>query len=183
MANGPIFLTILDLRQDLKEKFLLQRVQRHRKHTHSEGKQAAVMVIGIENTLDYTAADSKNGDGLAILRNANFHREAFRTACPVPLVLWLNVSAATTFYRAAGDLWHWRSGVFEFHGSGEEQAMPSSESDLSNAPSKPESVEANDSIKRTYLNAVIEQLDYLELFGADIPPGARRQLLSVAMSL
>jgi tetratricopeptide (TPR) repeat protein len=138
VASRPVHLTRLDLSRTPNETQLLRRLEEHlQENPAPEGKHPAVMVVGLEATLDYSTLGPRAREGLAILHNANFLRDAFPEHCPAPVVIWLNPTAATTFAQAAPDLWHWRAASFHFTGPpGERQrlertqlAIPRTESD------------------------------------------------------
>jgi tetratricopeptide (TPR) repeat protein len=138
VAPCPVYLTRLDLSKTPDEKLLLTRLQEHlRNNPAPEGKTLAVMVVNLEAALDYRMLVPDAREGLAILTNANFQRDAYPKLCPVPVVIWLNPTVTTTFARKAPDLWDWRSATFHFTGPPDERqqweriqvAMPLIESD------------------------------------------------------
>jgi tetratricopeptide (TPR) repeat protein len=117
LQDSEVFLTRLDFAETPREKQLLERLRRHvaglRGHDH---KRPAVMVVGLEATLDYHRLGPDASEGLAILENANAQRDAFARDCAVPVALWLNPTATSVLATRAPDLWHWRSGTFHFAG-------------------------------------------------------------------
>jgi tetratricopeptide (TPR) repeat protein len=117
LVSRPVYLTRLDLSHSPDEKLLLRRLRRHLDETSApEGKHPAIMLVGLEATLDYRKLVPEPREGLAILHNANVQRDAFPRLCPVPVVIWLNPTATATFALEAPDLWHWRSATFRFSG-------------------------------------------------------------------
>jgi hypothetical protein len=73
------------------------------------GGRRAVMVVGLEQLLDY---HGKTDEGLAVLETANLQRDAFPVAAPVPVVFWLSPLAGSIFPKTAPDLWHRRGASF-----------------------------------------------------------------------
>jgi hypothetical protein len=118
VADQPVHVTRLDLSQSPDEELLLDRLEDHlRANPAHEGKHPAVMVVGLEAAIDFhRVPPSQIFQGGPILRNANFHRDAYVRFCPAPIVVWLNSRAYTAFAQAAPDLWDWRSGTFSFQG-------------------------------------------------------------------
>lgn len=117
LADRPVHLTRLDLSRTPDERLLLDRLRRHLLEDPApEGKRPAVMVVGLEATLDYRKLAPEAAEGMSMLRNANLHRDAFARLIPATVVLWLNPTASATLIREAPDLWHWRSGVFNLTG-------------------------------------------------------------------
>jgi tetratricopeptide (TPR) repeat protein len=76
------------------------------------GWRQAVMVVGIEQRLDY----SSGREGAAFLHQANLLRDALPEAAPAPVVLWLSRLATSAIQREAPDLWDWRAASFDFTG-------------------------------------------------------------------
>jgi tetratricopeptide (TPR) repeat protein len=117
MADRPVALSVLDLGKLPGEELLLTRLKEHvRDHPAPEGKKPAVMVVGLEALLDYRDVHPYLPAPQPILRNANFQRDAFPHLVPATVVLWLLPTASTLFAQEAPDLWHWRSGTFQFTG-------------------------------------------------------------------
>jgi len=117
VADRPVHLTRLELGSTLNEELLLRRLEAHlAEHPTPEGKTPAVMVLGIESLLDYRELDPGTPNPQPILRNANAQRDAYPRLCPAAVVLWLLPTATAIFAREAPDLWHWRSGTFDFDG-------------------------------------------------------------------
>jgi tetratricopeptide (TPR) repeat protein len=118
VANRPIHLTRLDLSRSAQEELLLRRLQAHlQANPAPEGKHPAVMVTGLEATIDFhTKGPLEIFVGGPLLGNANMQRDAFSRLCPVPIVIWLNSWGYRAFAHAAPDLWHWRTGIVEFTG-------------------------------------------------------------------
>ncbi len=121
VAARPVHLTQLDLTRSSGEESLLKRLREHlQTHPAPNGKQPAVMVVGLEAAIDFRRTpDGHQARGGPLLHNANLQRDAFARLCPAPVVLWLSPFATTAFAQAAPDLWHWRSGSFTFTGSPE----------------------------------------------------------------
>jgi tetratricopeptide (TPR) repeat protein len=117
MADRPVALSVFDLSKFPGEEALLTRLKEHvRDHPAPEGKKPAVMVVGLEALLDYREIHPYLPAPQPILRNANFQRDAFPHLVPATVVLWLLPTASTLFAQEAPDLWHWRSGTFQFTG-------------------------------------------------------------------
>ncbi len=118
VADRPVHLTRLDLSRSSQEELLLRRLQAHlQANPAPDGKHSAVMVTGLEATIDFhTKGPLEIFVGGPLLGNANMQRDAFPRLCPVPLVIWLNSWGSRAFAHAAPDLWHWRTGIFEFTG-------------------------------------------------------------------
>jgi tetratricopeptide (TPR) repeat protein len=156
LASRPVHLSRLDLSQTPGEKLLLQRLRDHlRDNPAPEGKSPAVMVVGLEATLDYRKLAPEASEGVAILRNANVQRDAFPKLCPVPVVIWLNPTATTKFAQEAPDFWHWRAGTFRFAG------LPDERNQLAGHLSKP-STRDTDHLDRTgRLNRIVILNDLL----------------------
>jgi len=115
LQRTDVWLTRLDFIETPQEKQLLERLRAHLDAvTVPEGKRPAVMVVGIEATLDYSRLGRQSGQGLAMLENANAQRDAFARHCPVAVAFWLNPTATSLFALHAPDLWHWRNGTFRF---------------------------------------------------------------------
>jgi tetratricopeptide (TPR) repeat protein len=113
--ESPVWLTRLDFTETPQEKQLLDRLREHLDGLSvPDGKRPAVMVVGIEATLDYRRLGPGAGEGMAMLENANAQRDAFARHCPASVVLWLNPTAASMLALRAPDLWHWRNGTFRF---------------------------------------------------------------------
>jgi len=107
--------TRLDLTETPQEKELLERLRGHLAGLKTpDGKRPAVMVVGLEATLDYRRLGPDAREGMAILENANAQRDAFARECPVAVAIWLNRTATSVLAARAPDLWHWRSGTFRF---------------------------------------------------------------------
>jgi tetratricopeptide (TPR) repeat protein len=108
-----VLVTRLDLDQRGPETNLVGLLRTHVADTHlSSGWRQAVMVIGIEQRLNYAAGP----EGFAFLRQANLLRDALPQAAPVPVVLWLSRMASAALPAEAPDLWHWRAANFDFTG-------------------------------------------------------------------
>ena len=117
LREGDVALTHLDLSSTPHETDLLARLRDHLTAVPvPAGKRRAVMILGLAATLDYGTLRPGEEHGLAILHRANRQREVLAHACPGPVVVWLNPTAATLFARSAPDLWHWRSATFHFAG-------------------------------------------------------------------
>ncbi len=130
LADRPVHLLRLDLSREPEETFLLRRLEDllHRTLV-PEGKHPAVMVVGLEATIDFRPAPgSLFVRGGELLRNANFQRDAFPQRCPVPVVIWLNSAATTAFAQTAPDLGQWCTGLFHFVGP--DTARPQLEKEL-----------------------------------------------------
>ena len=118
LEGTDVWLTRLDFTETPQERQLLERLRAHLDAvTVPEGKRPAVMVVGIEATLDYSRLGRQSGQGLAMLENANAQRDAFARQCPVAVAFWLNPTATSLFALHAPDLWHWRNGTFRFTGA------------------------------------------------------------------
>jgi tetratricopeptide (TPR) repeat protein len=119
VVDRPVHLTRLDLVHSPHEELLLDRLQDHlRDNPPPEGKKSAVMVIGLEASIDFHTRPPLNTfRGGPLLLNANLQRDAYLRLCPVPIVIWLNNWGYAAFAQAAPDLWHWRAGTFSFSGS------------------------------------------------------------------
>jgi tetratricopeptide (TPR) repeat protein len=76
------------------------------------GWREAVMVTGIEQRIDYSAAR----EGFAFPRQSNLLRDALPQTAPVPIVLWLSRLASAALPAEAPDLWDWRAANFDFTG-------------------------------------------------------------------
>ena len=114
-GGGAVFLTQLDLTETPQERQLLERLRRHLAGVKvPHGKRLAVMVVGLEATLDYRRLGPEAAEGLAVFQNANAQRDAFARECPVAVALWLNPTATSALATSAADLWHWRNGTFCF---------------------------------------------------------------------
>jgi len=112
-AEHGVSVLTLDLSGDPGERDLLRRLEECLgAHQTAPDYRPAVMVTGLEVTLDYTARPGE--DGLAILANANAQRESFPRRCPVPVVFWLSPIGTSVFAQQAFDLWHWRTATFDF---------------------------------------------------------------------
>jgi len=117
LQGTRVLLTRLDLTETPQEKQLLRRLRGHLPGLKApDGKRPAVMVVGLEATLDYRRLGPDAGEGMAILENANAQRDAFARECPVAVAIWLNRTATSVLAARAPDLWHWRSGTFRFTG-------------------------------------------------------------------
>lgn len=117
VADRPVHLTRLDLSQFPGEEFLLTRLREHMEnHPAPEGKDPAVMVVGLEALLDYRELGSSQFHSHEILWNANFQRDAYPKFAATAVVIWLLPTASTIFAQQAPDLWHWRAGTFNFTG-------------------------------------------------------------------
>jgi len=115
LQESQVALTRLDLTETPHEKELLQRLRGHLAGFKTpDGKRPAVMVVGLEATLDYRRLGPDAGEGMAILENANAQRDAFARECPVAVAIWLNRTATSALAARAPDLWRWRSGTFRF---------------------------------------------------------------------
>ena len=115
MKSAKVSVTRLDLTETPREKQLLDVLRQHvAGQPVRNGKRPAVMVVGLEATLDYSRLGPGADERFAILENANAQRDAFAEYCPVSVVLWLNETASSLFAAKAPDLWHWRSGSFHF---------------------------------------------------------------------
>jgi hypothetical protein len=68
------------------EELLLDRLEDHlRANPAPDGKHPAVMVVGLEAAIDiHLVPPSQTFRGGPILRNANFHRDAYLRFCPAP---------------------------------------------------------------------------------------------------
>jgi tetratricopeptide (TPR) repeat protein len=118
IAGRQICLSRIDFTHSPYEAALLRRLQEHlREHPMPDDSQPAVMVVGLEATIDFHRADGGLFVGGPLVQNANLQRDAFSLLCPVPLVFWLSPFATGAFAQAAPDLWQWRSGSFSFTGS------------------------------------------------------------------
>ncbi|MCX7045857.1 MAG: tetratricopeptide repeat protein [Candidatus Sumerlaeota bacterium] len=107
-------LSILDWRTQPHDARLLDALRDHLKSGNDAASAQgprAVMVIGLETALEY---GEREGDGLALLHDANFHREAFAQSVPATVALWLSGMATTALAQHAPDLWHWRIATFHF---------------------------------------------------------------------
>jgi tetratricopeptide (TPR) repeat protein len=118
IADRPVHITRLDLSGTSNEECLLDRLRDHlRANPVPEGKHHAVMVVGLEASIDFHTRPPLNAfRGGPILQNANMQRDAYAQLCPVPIVIWLNPWGYRAFAQGAPDLWHWRSGTFSFSG-------------------------------------------------------------------
>jgi tetratricopeptide (TPR) repeat protein len=119
VAGQPVHISRLDLSQSPNEELLLDRLENHlRANPTPEGKQSAVMIVGLEAAIDFhLVPPNQTFRGGSILINANLQRGLFLRLCPIPIVVWLNSWGYTAFAQAAPDLWHWRSGTFSFQSS------------------------------------------------------------------
>ena len=118
VEGRTVHLLRLDLSREPGETFLLRRLE-DLLHTAEvpEGKTPAVMVTGLEAAIDFRPMPGTSFvEGGGLLRNANFHRDAFAERCPAPVVIWLNGAGATAFTQTAPDLGQWCTGIFEFTG-------------------------------------------------------------------
>ena len=105
--------TRLDLAEAGRETNLVGLLRAHLQATDlPPGWRQAVMVIGIEQRLDYAGGP----EGYAFLHQANLLRDALPEAAPVPVVLWLSRLASAVLPAEAPDLWHWRAANFDFTG-------------------------------------------------------------------
>ena len=105
--------TRLDLAEAGADSNLVGLLRAHLRATDlPPGWRQAVMVIGIERRLDYSAGS----EGFAFLHQANLLRDALPEAAPVPVVLWLSRMASAALPAEAPDLWHWRAANFDFTG-------------------------------------------------------------------
>jgi len=120
LRASRVWLTRVDLTETPQERQLLERLRRHLAGLEvPRGKRPALMVVGLEATLDYHRLGPDAAEGLAILENANAQRDAFARDCPVAVAIWLNPTATSVLAARAADLWHWRSGTFRFAGAAE----------------------------------------------------------------
>lgn len=105
--------TRLDLGETGPETNLVGLLRAHlREIDLPSGWRQAVMIIGIEQRLDY----SSGSEGFAFLHQANLLRDALPEVAPVPVVLWLSRLASAALPAEAPDLWHWRAANFDFTG-------------------------------------------------------------------
>lgn len=118
LKDGPVRLLRLDLSHEAGETMLLRRLEGFlRASDVPAGKSPAVMVTGLEATIDFRPMPGTLFvEGGQLLRNANMLRDAFTERCPVPVVLWLNGAGATALAQTAPDLMQWCTGVFQFAG-------------------------------------------------------------------
>jgi len=120
LQASRVWLTRVDLTETPRETQLLERLRRHLAGLEvPRGKRPALMVVGLEATLDYHRLGPGAAERLAILENANAQRDAFARDCPVAVAIWLNPTATSVLAARAADLWHWRSGTFRFAGGAE----------------------------------------------------------------
>lgn len=119
LKDGPVCLLRLDLSHEAGETMLLRRLEGFlRASDVPAGKSPAVMVTGLEATIDFRPMPGTLFvEGGQLLRNANMHRDAFTERCPVPVVLWLNGAGATALAQTAPDLMQWCTGIFRFVGN------------------------------------------------------------------
>jgi tetratricopeptide (TPR) repeat protein len=111
--------TRLDVSDCDPEVSLVRVLREHvEQSTIPPGWQQAVMVVGLEQLLDY--GDTR--EGLAVLETANLQRDLFTSAAPVPVVFWLSPLASSAFPKAAPDLWHWRGASFDLTGHTDSRA-------------------------------------------------------------
>lgn len=113
--------TRLDVSGCSPEASLVRLLREHLNQTAvPPGKRQAVMVVGLEQLLDYYGQAE---EGLAVFETANLQRDAFPKAAPVPVVFWLSPLASSAFPKAAPDLWHWRGASFDFTGHVEARTL------------------------------------------------------------
>ena len=111
-----VVLSQLELTAGDPNASLLRCLQEHlKKLPISPDQRRAVSVMGLENLIALRReAGGVPAEGTGFLEEANFHRDAFAQACPMPLLLWLTPADTTAFAQTATDLWHWRSATFDF---------------------------------------------------------------------
>jgi hypothetical protein len=105
--------TRLDLARAGPESSLVEMLREHVRETNlAPGWRQAVMIVGLESRLDYSAGSK----GFAFLHQSNLLRDALPRAAPVPVVLWLSRMTSAALPAEAPDLWHWRAANFDFTG-------------------------------------------------------------------
>jgi tetratricopeptide (TPR) repeat protein len=110
---AEVQVTRLELAEAEPDANLVGLLRAHFHETHlPRGWRQAVMVIGLEQRLDY----ARGRQGYAFLHQANLLRDALPEAAPVPVVLWLSRLASAALPVEAPDLWHWRAANFDFTG-------------------------------------------------------------------
>lgn len=121
LAKSQVLLSVLDLVAG--EGSLLQRVKEHlATQPTPPGWRRALAITNLEARLDPNKLPIRNradaDRDLTFLEEANLHRDAFPTAAPCPVLLWLTQLAETDFAKSAPDLWHWRNARFDFEREG-----------------------------------------------------------------
>ena len=142
---------------------LLRSLKYHLQHMMTGfERHRAVAVTGMENliALHHTPGTLRD-DGIAMLAEANLQRDAFARDCPIPVVLWLSQTDTTVFAQEATDLWHWRSGTFDF--SGEKRLRSSQGMIASDGRDTFTSYSSRDQL--------LERLKFLESQLAQLPEG------------
>ncbi len=124
MEGRPVHVLRLDLSREPGETLLLRRLEELlQTATVPEGMTPAVMVTGLEATMDFRPMPGTLFvQGGELLRNANLQRDAYPERCPAPVVLWLNSAGVTAFTQTAPDLGQWCTGIFAFQGQESDRA-------------------------------------------------------------
>jgi tetratricopeptide (TPR) repeat protein len=134
MEGRSVHLLRLDLSREPGETLLLRRLEEIlRTAPVPEGTSPAVMVTGLEATMDFRPMPGTLFvQGGELLRNANLQRDAYPERCPAPVVIWLNSAGATAFTQTAPDLGQWCTGIFQF--TGPENSRAELEKELVSSP-------------------------------------------------
>ena len=111
-ARG-VSLAHLDFRKDPRERDLRRYLAEHLRSLKATSDQRlAIMLVGLEATLDYSETDTEIASEM--LANMNVQREQLPQVCPFPIVLWLSRLATSALARTAPDFWDWRLATFSF---------------------------------------------------------------------
>ena len=91
-------------------RFLLDEITKELSKIEKLPNKKLVLIIqGLENSIWVW------GEYPPVLVYMNFHRDAFKTEIPYPIIFILPNYALKRLARFAPDFWDWRSGVFNFN--------------------------------------------------------------------